>query len=73
VRAVVSKRGIDDGNQKGGSSFQPAQKSRFYYMKEYSLINLFFLEARGGLRTSVILASQIKEKTLFRRLKASTM
>jgi len=26
VRAVVSKRGVDDGNQKGGGSLQPAKK-----------------------------------------------
>ena len=31
VRAVVSKRGVDDGNQKGGSSFQPAKKNQYHY------------------------------------------
>jgi hypothetical protein len=31
VRAVVSKRGVDDGNQKGGGFLQPAQESRTYY------------------------------------------
>jgi hypothetical protein len=31
MRAVVSKRGVDDGNQKGGGSLQPAQESRVYY------------------------------------------
>jgi hypothetical protein len=31
VRAVVSKRGVDDGNQKGGGFLQPAQESHFYY------------------------------------------
>jgi hypothetical protein len=31
VRAVVSKRGVDDGNQKGGGFLQPAQESRAYY------------------------------------------
>ncbi len=34
VRAVVSKRGVDDGNQKGGSSLQPAQESHFYFSKK---------------------------------------
>jgi len=28
--AVVSKREVDDGNQKGGCSLQPAQESRGY-------------------------------------------
>jgi hypothetical protein len=31
VRAVVSKRGVDDGNQKGGGSLQPAKESQYYY------------------------------------------
>jgi hypothetical protein len=31
VRAVVSKRGVDDGNQKGGGFLQPAQESHCYY------------------------------------------
>jgi len=31
VRAVVSKRGVDDGNQKGGGSLQPAQESQNNY------------------------------------------
>jgi hypothetical protein len=31
VRAVVSKRGVDDGNQKGGGFLQPAQESQTYY------------------------------------------
>ncbi len=31
MRAVVSKRGVDDGNQKGGGFLQPAQESHFYY------------------------------------------
>jgi hypothetical protein len=30
-RAVVSKRGVDDGNQKGGGFLQPAQESQYYY------------------------------------------
>jgi hypothetical protein len=36
VRAVVSKRGVDDGNQKGGGSFQPAKKNHFIYIKKNS-------------------------------------
>jgi len=32
VRAVVSKRGVDDGNQKGGGSLQPAQESQINYI-----------------------------------------
>ena len=28
VRAVVSKRGVDDGNQKGGDFLQPAKESQ---------------------------------------------
>ncbi len=31
VRADVSKRGVDDGNQKGGGSLQPAKKNQYYY------------------------------------------
>jgi hypothetical protein len=31
MRAVVSKRGVDDGNQKGGGFLQPAQESHCYY------------------------------------------
>ncbi len=31
VRAVVSKRGVDDGNQKGGGSLQPAKENHSYY------------------------------------------
>jgi hypothetical protein len=27
----VSKRGVDDGNQKGGGFLQPAQESRYHY------------------------------------------
>jgi hypothetical protein len=34
VRAVVSKRGVDDGNQKGGGFLQPAQESHYHYNKE---------------------------------------
>ncbi len=32
VRADVSKRGVDDGNQKGGGSLQPAKKNQYYYI-----------------------------------------
>jgi len=32
VRAVVSKRGVDDGNQKGGGSLQPAKENQFNYI-----------------------------------------
>jgi hypothetical protein len=31
MRAVVSKRGVDDGNQKGGGFLQPAQESQYHY------------------------------------------
>jgi hypothetical protein len=34
VRAVVSKRGVDDGNQKGGDFLQPAQESQKQYNPE---------------------------------------
>jgi len=34
VRAVVSKRGVDDGNQKGGGSLQPAKKNQSIYTKK---------------------------------------
>jgi hypothetical protein len=33
VRAVVSKRGVDDGNQKGGGSLQPAKKNQYNYTR----------------------------------------
>jgi len=50
VRAVVSKRGVDDGNQKGGGFLQPAQESQPYYStkNEKSIAifkNIFFLKA----------------------------
>jgi len=32
----VSKRGVDDGNQKGVSSLQPAQESQINYTKAIS-------------------------------------
>jgi len=35
VPAVVSKRGVDDGNQKGGCSPQPAQESHNYYITNF--------------------------------------
>jgi hypothetical protein len=31
MRAVVSKRGVDDGNQKGGGFLQPVQESYYCY------------------------------------------
>jgi len=34
VRAVVSKRGVDDGNQKGGGFLQPAKENQFLYTKK---------------------------------------
>jgi hypothetical protein len=34
MRAVVSKRGVDDGNQKGGGFLQPAKESQYYYSAE---------------------------------------
>ena len=32
MRAVVSKRGVDDGNQKGGGSLQPAKENHYNYI-----------------------------------------
>jgi hypothetical protein len=43
MRAVVSKRGVDDGNQKGGGFPQPAQESHYYYRTIRSKIKLFCL------------------------------
>jgi len=43
MRAVVSKRGVDDGNQKGGGFPQPAQESHFYYKIKVSEIKSFFI------------------------------
>ena len=50
--AVVTKRGVDDGNQNGGCSLQPAQGSHGYYRinepsfrKCYFLLNLTSLHA----------------------------
>jgi len=34
VRADVSKRGVDDGNQKGGGSLQPAKKNQYHYTRK---------------------------------------
>jgi hypothetical protein len=42
VRAVVSKRGVDDGNQKGGGFLQPAKESRYYYNKKKSKVKRIF-------------------------------
>jgi hypothetical protein len=41
VRAVVSKRGVDDGNQKGGGFLQPAQESQNHYNMEKAKVKLF--------------------------------
>ncbi len=38
MRAVVSKRGVDDGNQKGGGSPQPAQESQNHYNKSIGFV-----------------------------------
>ncbi len=43
MRAVVSKRGVDDGNQKGGGFLQPAQESHLYYTKKDANVKSFFL------------------------------
>jgi len=42
LRAVVSKRGVDDGNQKGGGFPQPAQESQIYYISLISQQSSFF-------------------------------
>ncbi len=49
MRAVVSKRGVDDGNQKGGNSLQPAKENQYHYTikninvkKKVKNINFFF-------------------------------
>jgi hypothetical protein len=42
VRAVVSKRGVDDGNQKGGGFLQPAQESHYYYNMQNIKVKIFF-------------------------------
>ncbi|GAH34491.1 unnamed protein product [marine sediment metagenome] len=34
MRADVSKRGVDDGNQKGGNSLQPAKENHHFYIKK---------------------------------------
>jgi len=34
MRADVSKRGVDDGNQKGGGSLQPAKENQYYYNRK---------------------------------------
>jgi hypothetical protein len=41
VRAVVSKRGVDDGNQKGGGFLQPAQESRIDYNTKKANVKTF--------------------------------
>jgi hypothetical protein len=42
VRAVVSKRGVDDGNQKGGGFLQPAQESHNHYNMPKAKVKRFF-------------------------------
>jgi hypothetical protein len=42
VRAVVSKRGVDDGNQKGGGFLQPAQESHIQYNTKKPKVKNFF-------------------------------
>ena len=42
MRAVVSKRGVDDGNLKGGGSLQPAQESYFHYNKKSKVVKRKF-------------------------------
>jgi len=44
LRAVVSKRGVDDGNQKGGGFSQPAQKNHFHYNTIFLIVKkkMFF-------------------------------
>jgi hypothetical protein len=46
VRAVVSKRGVDDGNQKGGGFLQPAQESQYHYSTGRGLVKPFFAAGR---------------------------
>jgi hypothetical protein len=41
VRAVVSKRGVDDGNQKGGGFLQPAQESQSHYNMKSANVKRF--------------------------------
>jgi hypothetical protein len=38
VPAVVSKRGVDDGNQKGGGSPQPAQENQFHFNTNITIV-----------------------------------
>jgi hypothetical protein len=42
VRAVVSKRGVDDGNQKGGGFLQPAKESQYHYSRSKSFVKQNF-------------------------------
>jgi hypothetical protein len=50
VRAVVSKRGVDDGNQKGGGFLQPAQESHSHYNMGNAKVKLFFIFFKKILR-----------------------
>jgi hypothetical protein len=34
----VSKRGVDDGNQKGGGSPQPAQENQFHFNTKITIV-----------------------------------
>jgi len=46
VPAVVSKRGVDDGNKKRREgSFQPAKKNTFYIEMPYACISVVILVA----------------------------
>jgi hypothetical protein len=38
VRADVSKRGVDDGNQKGGGSLQPAKENQYHYTRKNTYV-----------------------------------
>jgi len=53
MRAVVSKRGVDDGNQKGGGFPQPAQESHLYY-KLVKLKIKFYLLSQASYYQQVI-------------------
>jgi len=69
VRAVVSKRGVDDGNLKGGGSLQPAQESCFYYSKNVKFVkknfkknkNFFYLDVPSGNEPGVCPENKVAE------------
>jgi hypothetical protein len=57
VRAVVSKRGVDDGNQKGGGFLQPAQESHNHYNTKKTNVKSsfkFFLQLKFPRRSGKI-------------------